>query len=103
MLEPPGEAFERCPRCRMRRDGYSVFRCPSCGLAFCAGCDRPDLPVRGLGWLEAAAAEVGPVSCPVCTAEAADEDRIGFIAGPEPSDDDTADPGPAADRAGGSR
>ena len=46
--EQLGEAFERCPRCRMRRDGYSVFRCPSCDLAFCRV--RPaDLPVRGLG------------------------------------------------------
>jgi hypothetical protein len=82
----------------MRRDGYSVFQCASCDLVFCAGCDRPDLPVRGLGWLEAAVVETGPVSCPACTEQVEDANRIGFIAGVEEASTDEPGTAPEATR-----
>src|SRR5262245_50437042 len=90
MPKPPANTFERCPRCRMRWDGYAVFRCPTCGLSFCAGCDRADLLTRGLGWLEAAAKEAARILCPACTQVVVEDDQVGFIGGPLPADDAAA-------------
>jgi hypothetical protein len=99
LMQRPSENIERCPHCRMRRDGYAVFRCPACGLSFCAGCDGPELPARGLGWLEAAADEAAPILCPACTQVVADDDQIGFIGGPLPADETPA-PGADPERGG---
>jgi hypothetical protein len=74
--------FERCPRCRKKLAGYSVYQCPACRTEFCCGCEQEDLSATALGWLAAAAVEVDLASCPVCTAPIADEDQIGGIARP---------------------
>ena len=79
------EAFERCPRCRRKRAGFAVYRCPDCGAGFCAGCDEDetdDQPEASVRWLAAAALEAWLDSCPVCTGAVGDGDQVGVIAGP---------------------
>lgn len=80
MSDADDKFLERCPRCRMRREGFAIFRCPACGAEFCAGCDEPELSERGLGWLVAAVAESTPPRCPVCTDLVSEVDQIGVIA-----------------------
>jgi hypothetical protein len=89
MLENFGDEYERCPRCRMRREGFSIYRCPSCELEFCAGCDQTELPSQGIGWMEAALV-VFNITCPACTIEVESEDRIGFITAEDESEEEEA-------------
>jgi hypothetical protein len=65
----------------MRREGFAVFRCAACATAFCAGCDEPEIPRRGQGWLAAAQAESSPQRCPACTEPVGESDQVGVIAG----------------------
>ena len=75
------QQFERCPRCRKAWELFSVYRCPSCGVAFCAACEQEDPGSRDLRWLTSAAAETAVSRCPACTASITDVDKIGLIAG----------------------
>lgn len=77
-----GTPFDRCPRCRQVLAGFSVYRCPACETAFCAGCDREERPVPEVGWLAAAISEADLDSCPVCTGAITPDDHIGLILPP---------------------
>ena len=75
--------FERCPRCSKTWAMFAVYRCPSCGLSFCAGCNLDDPGSQDLRWLTAAAAEARVTCCPACTVVITDSDKIGVIVGRE--------------------
>ena len=73
--------FERCPRCGKMWNMFAVYRCPSCSLTFCAGCDLDDPGSHDLRWIAAAAAELTVSRCPACTAAVTDADKIGVLVG----------------------
>lgn len=75
------QQFERCPRCGKTWEMFAVYRCSSCGLTFCAGCEQEDPGSHDLRWLVAAAAESAISCCPVCTVVITDSDKIGVIVG----------------------